>query len=1282
MMIGIKMKETMKTVRILMLAALSLSLFACQKETAEKESVLREKVAMTFDGNVDEDTKTSLEGLNIRWSSSDNITIFADGDANEFLVKKVAEGGKSATFQGYAAVTDTYYALSPVQEMASISGGVITARIDGEQTAVANSFGAEANVSIAQTGGSRLDFKNVGSLVSITLGDDADNDNITAIEITSKDGTPLAGQVNITYNEGVPELSTLNGSPTVRLSGDFEKGNTYYFVVLPGTHAGGLTLTFYKPGYKAVYNNSNSATFTRNKYRSFGKTPFNPQSSGKWSGSDFVVGTDMYIDGLGTETGQKGVYTAADGYWDYTEQSGGDATAFSDQTGNYNYEWFTKLTAGKKYWLRGGGHYFSVSADGNSVSEITGPSEAVGTVASTGVYRIRVNLPSGNAYVQKVTAAYYKHCWSTANNRELTYAGRGVWKRERMPIRRDCNDESHYDNRYKFYFTIGGNDQQYGTRHTTDSAPTKESGSTYWYLQPCVTNQWNSKFKLPSWLVDNDHDERYLADLVVYMNAEKAHYTHAFENEVDTQDLPGIDAGEKLTIQNSPEAGQSLAYVGSDDYWAPSINHSDSQLASYPYDYEIFTKLKAGQNFYFQNEAGNKFFALATGGTSWTALANASAASYSVASDGIYRIRINSDNKNAEIKIISNVEYSHNGVGTRSLTYTQRGTWGIQKMPIKRGSATWDDRYKFKFTFGDSSIQYYGRWSNTGGYPVYETMTKYGYVQPADNNEWEPGFKFPEAYKNITTDRIYCNLTLYMNNDEDHYTHAVTDIIDSENLPEFSVGDALYIGGEGAAEAGQAVSYISDSYYNTGELNAGDVDTFKDETYNYEIFTQLTGGKKIHFYGTNNVYFTLNEDGDTPTQSISPTDGDYLVPADGIYRIRLDLPSGAAYITTVDHVYYYYGNSNITEELTYLRKGVWQKKNLRIKWREFSSYDVTIAETRYHFKVVLGGTEQHFGRNKVKDDYNKSDRTALDDYFVQPSKVNTWDPGFNFPSTLKDDLYRDCYRTDLLLYLNNTNEGNHYTHEFANIESDKPSGAVTGYSVSGATETGEAIALYGYLASGTKASPVTSYSSGVYELIRIFNNGNVYVRDNNGTYYTRRSNGQIDANVTEQVYTSFNENGNIYDFVFDPSGTSSSETRIYGMVVWNQPYYWGAQDRDYMNMTYNGNGHWYARNTNWSTWSDSQGRNDDRFRMKMLTNSDYNSSSPKTTCSAGWEWGWIDGATHNAYLYRFDYGVDRYDCLAKPLDASGHESDNVLRDKDVTFWFHTEPFRFHIDINN
>lgn len=105
--------------------AFTLAFTACQKEDLNKNDGLLncELKEMTFTAvqeGQDEDTKTTIDGINIKWESGDKISIFdggtadADGHFDREFILTDGEGTKNGTFSGLAADdAATYYAVSP-----------------------------------------------------------------------------------------------------------------------------------------------------------------------------------------------------------------------------------------------------------------------------------------------------------------------------------------------------------------------------------------------------------------------------------------------------------------------------------------------------------------------------------------------------------------------------------------------------------------------------------------------------------------------------------------------------------------------------------------------------------------------------------------------------------------------------------------------------------------------------------------------------------------------------------------------------------------------------------------------------------------------------------------------------------------------------------------------------------------------------------------------------------------------------------------------------------------
>lgn len=241
----------------------------------------------------------------------------------------------------------------------------------------------------------------------------------------------------------------------------------------------------------------------------------------------FADGDPLYIDGTGTEAGQKMSYITVDSYNTAIGQSG-EIDAFKEQ--DYKYEIFTKIAAGSKFYFRSatGTDFYTLNAAGTEIKKINAASEAEGTVADEGIYRIRFNVVSGKAYVAPVENVEHFFCW-TSKLTAMTYEGKGVWAAKNMNIALQSTSWG-FDERYKFKLTIGGEAQPFGRMSTNGDRPNASTAADYWYVQPSKPNQWDPAFKYPDELCDGSNLTRWYADLYLYMNDDKGHYTHEFKN--------------------------------------------------------------------------------------------------------------------------------------------------------------------------------------------------------------------------------------------------------------------------------------------------------------------------------------------------------------------------------------------------------------------------------------------------------------------------------------------------------------------------------------------------------------------------------------------------------------------------------------------------------------------------------------------------------------------------------------------------------------------------------
>ena len=111
----------------------------------------------------------------------------------------------------------------------------------------------------------------------------------------------------------------------------------------------------------------------------------------------------------------------------------------------------------------------------------------------------------------------------------MAYEGKGVWVIKDLNIWLQKTDWG-FDERYKFKFIIDGEAQPYGRMDSNGNRPNASTASSYWYVQPSTPSQWDPAFKYPDELCDVNDLDRWYADLRLYMNDDKGHYTHEFTN--------------------------------------------------------------------------------------------------------------------------------------------------------------------------------------------------------------------------------------------------------------------------------------------------------------------------------------------------------------------------------------------------------------------------------------------------------------------------------------------------------------------------------------------------------------------------------------------------------------------------------------------------------------------------------------------------------------------------------------------------------------------------------
>ena len=226
----------MKINRIIIAALTAAAAFSCQKESSfESGSQMLEQ--MTISTEIQ--TKTSLNGSDIYWTSDDVIAVFDNtGAKNEFTLTRTE--GASADFTGYVtAGTTQIYAVYPYELVKSADGAVFDVTLPVDQTSKAGSFAEEHNISVAKaekTPGvaevSGVSFKNACALLKFTVPEYLTD--VQKVTVSSK--TVMAGEMTIDYSGDTPVCKVSeNGSKSISMTGSYEAGSTFWFVLAPVT---------------------------------------------------------------------------------------------------------------------------------------------------------------------------------------------------------------------------------------------------------------------------------------------------------------------------------------------------------------------------------------------------------------------------------------------------------------------------------------------------------------------------------------------------------------------------------------------------------------------------------------------------------------------------------------------------------------------------------------------------------------------------------------------------------------------------------------------------------------------------------------------------------------------------------------------------------------------------------------------------------------------------------------------------------------------------------------
>lgn len=286
----------MKTLRILTLAAAVLTLAACGNEEFIENNPGNEAakpVPMTFTAGMPQ-TRTQLAaGNEVHWSEGDQIALWDGPTMREFTAETI--NGSEATFTGEATPGANYTAFYPLSAVVEKDGLTIYYTVPAEQTAVAGTFANQLAPSVAKaTGGStNLVFENLCALVKFTVSTNMAGEGTFTL-VGGKATEALAGKLSYNTLEG--DLTATEPATRITLKGDFESGQAYYFVVMPGFLANGFSL-LYEDSQGKLYRKATGKSVTLQAGRILNLGPL------ALTGFDKAVVKEIYAKlGSGTAT--------------------------------------------------------------------------------------------------------------------------------------------------------------------------------------------------------------------------------------------------------------------------------------------------------------------------------------------------------------------------------------------------------------------------------------------------------------------------------------------------------------------------------------------------------------------------------------------------------------------------------------------------------------------------------------------------------------------------------------------------------------------------------------------------------------------------------------------------------------------------------------------------------------------------------------------------------------------------------------------------------------------
>ena len=240
------------------LATLLLLLASCQSRMVDFDDQRTVAPDITAEAEAQPATKTLItvdeegEGT-IYWKPADEINVFYGTTSTHYVSQNTANA-TTAVFRTTDVIGSTesastnVWGLYPYDANADCNGSAITTTLPAVQYGVPETFDDDLFITLAHSNMTSLKFYNVCGGIKFSLS----RDDIAAITFKGNNNEDIAGDISLTFVDGLPKATVVNGQKTITLTpktgSTFARNVNYYIIALPGTLSGGFTMTFTTSG--------------------------------------------------------------------------------------------------------------------------------------------------------------------------------------------------------------------------------------------------------------------------------------------------------------------------------------------------------------------------------------------------------------------------------------------------------------------------------------------------------------------------------------------------------------------------------------------------------------------------------------------------------------------------------------------------------------------------------------------------------------------------------------------------------------------------------------------------------------------------------------------------------------------------------------------------------------------------------------------------------------------------------------------------------------------------